>query len=54
MLDVPGTKLRLATLNHEADRILAVNWDTEQTQSIVVLDLKGKELIKVAVPKNRL
>jgi hypothetical protein len=53
VLDVPGTKLRLATLNHEADRILAVNWDTEQTQSIVVLDLKGKELIKVAVPKKQ-
>ncbi len=53
ILDLPETKLRLAVLNQETDRILAVNWNADQKQSVVVLDMKGKKLSEIPVPKNK-
>lgn len=52
ILTVPETKLRLATLNHEADKIMAVDWREEQGQSVVVMNSEGKELKRFPHPKE--
>lgn len=52
LFDLPGTKLRLATLNHSGDKILAVEWRENQSQSVVVLDLKGEELKRITLPRE--
>lgn len=46
------TKFRMAVPNHAGKKILAVEWDENQGQSIVVLNHKGKELQRVPYPKN--
>lgn len=45
-------KGRLAVLNHDADRVLYVEWAPEGEQTLVVLDVSGKELNRVPFPKE--
>jgi hypothetical protein len=44
------TKYRLAVLNHEATKVLAVNWSKNQSQGIVVIDLKTKNISEFQLP----
>lgn len=53
VLNLPHTKYRLPVLNHQGKRILAVNWDEQQKQSIVVINLKGKEEIALAYDSSK-
>lgn len=52
ILTVPGTKLRLAALNHDADKVLAVEWAVGQKQSVVVLDLLGRETKRIPLSRD--
>ncbi len=51
ILDKRKTKYRLATLDHQAEYIAAVEWDTRQGQAVVVLDGKGKERLRFPYEK---
>jgi hypothetical protein len=53
-LDLRKTKLRLAVLDHDGQKILAVDWNTKQHQSIVVLTPKGKEITRIPYPKDQI
>jgi hypothetical protein len=50
VLDVRKTKLRVPALNHTADKIVAVEWDDKQNQSLVILDKKGEEIFRHPYP----
>lgn len=52
ILDKRKTKWRLANLDHRGENIALVEWDLHQRQSIVVIDLKGKEVFRVPFPKE--
>lgn len=50
ILDLRKTKLRLATLNHSGDKIVAIDWSEAQKQSVVILDKKGKKIFSEVFP----
>jgi hypothetical protein len=52
ILTIPHTKWRLATLNHEGEKILAVEWDEKQNQSIIILNMRGEIQERIPFPKN--
>lgn len=51
--DIRKTKGRLAVLDHSGKKILYVNWNEDQAQDIVVADLRGREINRIRVPKER-
>lgn len=53
VLDKRKTKYRLATLDHHAEYIAAVEWDVSQGQNLVVLDHKGKEQLRFPYDKSQ-
>lgn len=52
ILDERKTKGRLAVLDHAGSRVLYVDWKPEQGQYIVVMSMKGKELLRFPFPKD--
>ncbi|MGE3611597.1 MAG: hypothetical protein AB7I27_18545 [Bacteriovoracaceae bacterium] len=52
VLDKRKTKLRLAVLNPSGDKILATEWDENQEQYIVVMDINGSVFNRISYPKE--
>lgn len=52
IFDKRQTKIRLAVLDSTGTNILASEWDEDQNQSIVVLNLKGEVLHKISYRKE--
>jgi hypothetical protein len=50
--DIPGTKGRLAILDHSGEFILYVDWDEEQNQRIKIVDLNGLEVVNLNFPSQ--
>jgi hypothetical protein len=53
ILDQRWTKLRLPALDQSAEKIAVIEWDQLQQQSLLVLNLAGQELMRVALPKDQ-
>jgi hypothetical protein len=52
LVDKRHTKGRLAVLDKAGEKILYVEWDESQGQFIVVLNKKGKEILRIPHPKT--
>jgi predicted transport protein len=44
------TKARLAVLDHSGDKMVYIDWHDYQSQDIVVLDNRGKEILRIPHP----
>lgn len=51
-LDKRKTKGRLAVLDHDGERVIYIDWDESQGQSIVLLNRKGKEVLRIPYAKE--
>lgn len=52
ILDKRKTKGRLGVINEKGDKVVYIEWNQNQGQFIVGVDLKGKELFRLPYPKN--
>ena len=52
LLNKRHTKLRSAVLDHQGKNILVTEWDENQGQFIIVLNHKGKEVLRIPYPKE--
>lgn len=52
VLDKRRTKGRLAILDQEGSRLCYVEWDDHQAQFFVVLNRKGKEILRIPYPRK--
>ena len=52
ILDKRKTKARIAVLDQKGEKLSYVEWDDHQDQSIVVLNKKGKEVIRIPHSKD--
>jgi len=52
--ELPRTKLRLAVLNHEGTQIAAVEWNENQNQKVVVIDLSTGKRQETDVSDNKI
>lgn len=52
ILEKRDLKGRLALPNHDGEKIIYVDWDEFQNQYLVVLNLKGKELLRFSYAKD--
>ncbi len=51
--DIRKTKYRLAVIDHQGERILAVKWSTKQNQFVVIIGLDGTVKQKIEIPKEK-
>jgi hypothetical protein len=52
LVDIGRSKWRLATIDHQGQLVVVVEWNEKQEQSVIVLDLNGKILHKHRFPSN--
>lgn len=53
VLNKRKTKWRLAVLDHAGKNILITEWDENQGQFILILNSKGKEVLRIPYPKEQ-
>jgi len=51
-LDKRKTKARIPALDHNGEKLVFIEWDENQGQFIVVLNHKGKEVLRIPHPKE--
>ncbi len=52
VLDKRQTKGRLAIVSHDGEKLVYVEWTENQAQSLVVLDMKGREVLRVPMTSS--